>query len=133
MPFQFSIAARNAAGDALETAIGASPVLRLRTGEPPANCAAARQGTILAQTTLPADVWAAAANGSKVLNASVAEFIANATGNVGHFEIMQGSTCHIQGNVTATGGGGDMTMPTVAVVESQPVRVNVLTLVMGGA
>lgn len=48
MPFQFSTAARNASLDAIETAIGASPILRIRSGAPPADCAAARTGTILA-------------------------------------------------------------------------------------
>nr|MCU0946822.1 hypothetical protein [Porphyrobacter sp.] len=94
MSFQFSTAARNAAADAIETVIGASPVLRLRTGAPPVNCAAARQGTILAEIPLPADVWAAASGGSKVINAASAEAIALASGNAGHFEVMQGSTCH---------------------------------------
>lgn len=133
MAFQFSVAARNAAANAIEAAIGASPVLRIRTGPPPANAAAARQGTILAQITLPADVWADAVNGSKSLNAVSGEAIALATGEAGHFEVMQGSTCHIQGTVTAAGGGGDMTLPVATIVEGQPVRANALTFSALGA
>lgn len=68
MPFQFSTAARNASLDAIETLIGASPILRIRTGAPPANCAAARSGTVLATMNLPADFMAAAVNGSKALS-----------------------------------------------------------------
>lgn len=67
MPFQFSTAARNASLDAIETAIGTSPILRIRSGAAPANCAAARTGTVLATMNLPADWLAAAASGSKGL------------------------------------------------------------------
>ena len=59
MAFQFSDAARNAALDAIETAVGASPTMTLRTGAAPANCAAADSGTVLATLTLPADFFAA--------------------------------------------------------------------------
>lgn len=106
MPFQFSTAARNASLDAIETAIGASPILRIRTGAPPANCAAARNGTILATMTLPADFMAAASGGSKGLSGTWQDAAADAAGTAGHFEIMDatGTTCHIQGSITATAG-----------------------------
>lgn len=55
MAYQFSDAARNAANDAIETAIGASPILEIRTGAPPATAATADSGTVLATMTLPAD------------------------------------------------------------------------------
>jgi hypothetical protein len=133
MTVQFSTATRNASLDAIETTIGASPTLRIRTGPPPANCAAVRTGTILAETVLPADVWAAATGGSKALNAAVAEFNATGTGTAGHFEVVQGATCHLQGSITQTGGGGDMTMANTSLATGQPVRVNSLTLTAGGA
>ena len=68
MTFQFSTAARNASLDAIETAIGPSPILRIRTGAPPTNAAAARSGTVLATMNLPADFMAAASGGSKGLS-----------------------------------------------------------------
>ena len=101
MPFQFSTAARNASLDAIETAIGASPVLRIRTGAVPANPAAARTGTILAEVQLPANAWGDAANGSKVLNVPASDVLALATGQAAYFEVMQGATCHLQGIVSA--------------------------------
>jgi hypothetical protein len=60
MTVQQSVTVRNAKLDAVETAIGVSPVLKIRTGAPPANCAAADTGTVLATCTLPSD-WMAAA------------------------------------------------------------------------
>ena len=44
MPVQLSTAVRNARLDAIETAIGASAILRIRSGAVPANCAAADAG-----------------------------------------------------------------------------------------
>lgn len=63
MAFQFSTAARNAALDAIETTAGTAPTLTIRTGSVPANCAAARAGTVLATLTLPSDWLTAASNG----------------------------------------------------------------------
>lgn len=103
MAFQFSTAARNASLDAIETAIGASPILRIRTGVPPANAAAARTGTVLATMNLPADFMAAASAGSKALSGTWQDAAADAAGLAGHFEIMDsaGTTCHLQGLVSA--------------------------------
>src|SRR3990167_5250459 len=58
MSFQFSVAARNAWLDAIETAIGASAILKIRTGAVPATCATADAGTVLATMALPSD-WMA--------------------------------------------------------------------------
>lgn len=91
MAFQFSTAARNASLDAIEVAIGASPILELRTGAPPVNCAAAATGTLLASMNLPADFFEAAANGAKALLGAWAEDAAIAAGTVGHFRIRQGA------------------------------------------
>ena len=55
MTTQFSVAARNAAADAIEGVIGAEPTLRIRTGALPASAAAARSGTILAEVVLAPD------------------------------------------------------------------------------
>lgn len=55
MTVQLSIAVRNARLDSLETAVGASAVLKIRTGAQPATCATADSGTVLATLSLPAD------------------------------------------------------------------------------
>ena len=55
MAIQLSVVVRNARLDAIETAIGASAILKVRTGAVPANCAAADSGTVLATVNLPAD------------------------------------------------------------------------------
>lgn len=59
----------------------------------------------------------------------------SAAGNVGHFEIVDnaGTTCHLQGNVTATGGGGDMTMDNINVAIGQVITVNTFTIAAANA
>jgi hypothetical protein len=78
MALQFSTAVRNARLDAIESTIGTAPILEIRSGSPPANCAAADTGTLLASMTLPSDWMAAASNGSKVKAGTWEDLTANA-------------------------------------------------------
>ena len=130
MAFQFSDAARNAALDAVETAIGTTPILEIRSGAAPANCAAADSGTVLATMTMPSDWMAAASGGSKAKSGTWQDASADATGTAGHFRIKDsgGTTCHIQGSVTATGGGGDMTLDNTSIASGQTVTINTFTI-----
>ena len=98
---QLSVTVRNARLDAIETAIGASPTLEIRTGAQPANCAAADSGTLLANMTLPPDWMNAVSGGTKTLSGTWQDLNADASGTAGHFRIKQGATCHFQGPVTA--------------------------------
>lgn len=135
MALQYSVAIRNAQLDAVETTIGASAIMRIRTGTAPANCAAADTGTVLATVTLPADYMNAAANGSKTLLGTWQDASADATGTAGHFRIYDslGTTCHIQGTVTITGGGGEMTVDNTSFATGQAFTVNSFTLSAGNA
>lgn len=135
MSFQKSVAVRNAQLDAIETTIGTSPILRIRTGTQPANCAAADSGTVLATVTLPSNWMADAASGSKSLLGTWTDSSADATGTAGHFRIYDsgGSTCHLQGTVTVTGGGGVMTVDSTSFTAGQSFTVNTFTLTAGGA
>lgn len=106
---QMSAEVRNARLDAIETAIGASPTLRIRTGAPPANTAAARTGSVLSTMVLPADWMAAASNGTKAKAGTWNDPEADASGTAGHFEIVDDEdVCHMQGTVGAEGSGADM-------------------------
>lgn len=134
MTLQYSGAVRDAQLDAVETVVGTSPKLQLRTGAPPADCAAADSGTLLCEITLPSDWMAAASGGSKAKSGTWTGTGA-AAGNAGHFRVKNsaGSTTHAQGTVTATGGGGDMTMDNINIALSQAVTVNTFTLTAGNA
>ena len=134
MALQYSETLRNAQLDQIETTVGTSPKLRISSGSPPADCATADSGTLLAEITLPSDWMAAAATGSKAKSGtwSVA---ASAAGTAGHFRIKDssGTTVHAQGTVTATGGGGDMTVDNTSIASGQTVTVNTFTLSAGNA
>lgn len=130
MTIQLSVAARNAMLDAIETAIGASAIMRIRTGAPPADCAAADAGTILAELTLPADWLAPASGGVKAKSGTWEDNSANATGTAVHYRIYDstGVTCHLQGTVTATGGGGDMEVDNTSFAAGQAFTVTAYSL-----
>lgn len=135
MAFQFSTTARNAALDAIETAIGTSAVLKIRTGTVPANCGTADAGSVLATLTLPSDWLAAASGGSKSKSGTWEDASADATGTAGHFRIYasDGTTVHMQGTITATGGGGDMTLDNTSIASAQQVTITSFTISAGGA
>lgn len=135
MAFQFSTTARNAALDAIETAIGTSAVLKIRSGSVPADCGTADAGTVLATLTLPSDWLAAASGGSKSKSGTWEDASADATGTAAHFRIYanDGTTVHMQGTITATGGGGDMTLDNTSIASGQTVTITSFTLSAGGA
>ena len=127
MAFEFSILAHNAALDGIETWGGTSPTLELRSGAKPATPETADSGTVLASMTLPADWMAVAANKSKLIAGVWEDISANAAGTVGHFRINKGAQCICQGDVTATGGGGGMTLDNVVLALGQPVTITAMT------
>lgn len=130
MALQLSTTVRNARLDTIESTISTAPILRIRTGAAPADCATADSGTVLAEITLPSDWMAAASSGAKAKSGTWSDSSANATGTAAHFRIYDsgGSTCHIQGTVTATGGGGDMTLDNVSIASGQVVTVSTFQL-----
>lgn len=129
MSFQLEDALVNAILDAIETHIGTSPHLKIRTGSPPATCATADSGTVLSDIALPSDWLANAASRSKAKTGTWQEAAADATGTAAHFRIYtSGGTCKMQGTVTITGGGGDMTLDSVSITAGQTVTITAFTL-----
>lgn len=133
MTFQLSVAVRNAELDAIETTIGTSAVLKIRTGSPPANCAAADSGNVLTTVTLPSDWMNAASGGTKTKLGTWDQLTAALAGTGGHFRIYESTatTCHQQGTVTITGGGGDMTVDNNVLAVGQEFTVTGFTLTAG--
>ena len=130
MALQLSVAARNARLDAFETVTGGTAVLKIRTGAQPANCGAADTGSALATCNLPAD-WMAAANaGTKGLSGSWTDGSVDASGTPGHFRLYanDASTCHLQGTVSAAGGGGDLIVDSMVWTAGQAFTVSLFTL-----
>ncbi|HNI20771.1 MAG TPA: hypothetical protein PLS35_18770 [Nitrospira sp.] len=133
MAVKFSVAVRNARLDALETAIGTSAVLKIRSGSAPTNITDADSGTVLATLSLPSDWMANAASGSKSKSGTWQDTSADNTGTAAHFRLYasDGTTQHMQGSITATGGGGDMTVDNTSFVAGQSFTVTAFTLTDG--
>lgn len=127
MTVQFSDTVHNARLSAIETAIGASAVVRIYTGALPPTCADATTGTLLVSYTLAADWLGVPAAGSVTYNNLPIAGVGAATGTVGYYRVFDSTvtTCHEQGTVTETGGGGDMTIDNVNIAIG--VAVNIVT------
>lgn len=143
MTIYLSNAAKDAMLDAFETLLiaGGAPWIRIYEGTIPTD-----EGTaigaqlVLAEFQLPADPFAASSTGSKAKagtwsgtagasadNARTGSFFRLYTNNTG-----APGTCHKQGSVTATGGGGDMTLDDNAPNVGQTITVNTFTLTHDG-
>lgn len=134
MAMQFGVTTRNARLDAIETVVGTAPLFQIYTGSMPANCGTAASGTKLLEITLPSDWLAAASSGSKAKSGTWSA-AAVATGTAGYFRVMDsgGTVCHIQGTVTASGGGGDAIIDNTSIASGQTVTVSTFSITDGNA
>ena len=134
MALQFSGAVRDARLDAVESTAGATAKVRILTGSPPANCATAESGSLLCEITLPSD-WMNAASGGVKTKLGTWQGTGSGAGSAGYFRLVDnaGTTCHAQGTITATSGGGDMELDNVSIAVSQTVTITTFTLTDGNA
>jgi hypothetical protein len=137
MAIQFNVATRNARLDQIESLNGTSCSLEIRTGSPPADCATAGTGTVLATINLPTDWMAAASSGSKAKSGTWTDASADATGTAGYFRVYNSqatkdnTTCFIQGTVGTS--GTDMIVNSTSFVAGNSFTVNTFTLTDGNA
>lgn len=125
---QASTTLRNALLDAFESTIGASAVLKIRTGAQPATCATADSGTVLATLSLPADWMAAASAGAKAKSGTWQDASADNTGTAAHWRLYasDGTTCHFQG--TCGTSGTDMILDSTSFTATQAFTINTFSL-----
>ncbi len=135
MALQFSTTYRNALLDQLATTLGGSEKLKIFTGSAPANCGTADSGTKLAEFDLASSGdWNAASGGQKTLASLPLNTTGAASGTAGYFRMYDSvGTCPLQGTVTATGGGGDMTVDNTSIASGQTVNLTGFTLTAPGA
>jgi hypothetical protein len=142
MTVQWDTTLRNALLDAWETAIGVSAKVAIYSGSMPANAAADTTGTKLVEWDLGSDWAANASAGSKALSGTPIAGTGAATGTAGYYRIFTsaqstapGSTkpCMEQGTVTATGGGGDLTVDNTSIASGQTVNITGFTKTAPGA
>ena len=132
---QYSELLRNAQLDQIDIIGGGTAILKIRNSALPANCAAADTGTVLATLTLPASWMGAASGGSIVMAGTWEDTSADASGTAAHFRVYKndGTTVVIQGDVTATSGGGAMEVDNTVFAAGQSFSVTTFTVTAGNA
>ena len=134
MALTFSTTLRNARVTAIKNTIGASAVVKIRTGAAPSNVASPSTGTVLATLSLPSEWLGTAANGA-ISKVGDWEAQAETSGTAGHFEVCasDGSTVHIRGSVTGTSGNGEMKVDNTNFAEGQNFTITSFTITDGNA
>ena len=134
MAIQLSVGSRNAAANGVvgqvDAAVGAGRII-VYTGTPPAAAADIATGTVLVTFTLNDPAFTAAATGtaSAVLTPAISA-TGTAAGTAGYYRIVDAAATPVvawQGTVTATGGGGDMTMNTTTISVGLTVNLTALS------
>jgi len=130
MTLTMSTPMRNGRLDAIETVIGPSAIVKIRTGAPPATVATASTGTVLATLNLPSDYLAAASGGVKSKSGTWQDSAADAAGQAGHFELCEsdGTTVHIRGRADVNYANSQ----NVSVGERRVASGNVYTVTTAG-
>ncbi len=114
---QWSTTIRNLWITATEAEIGELPIIRIRSGNAPANCASADSGDVLATIPLPADWLSTPTTGTASKLGVWQDIEADTDGTMGHFRLYDAAdVCCLQGSITLSGSGGDMTASNLAVV-----------------
>lgn len=143
MGVQYSTRVRIAMLDSIETATGANARVVFYGGSKPAICSDPASATVIATLPLTGNSgdWMAAASaaGNVVTkakhSASSWSATASAAGTITHYRIYDSTitNCDEQGTVTATGGGGDITLDNVVVALSQTITITSKTITAGNA
>ena len=118
---------RNTIMDALTTEAGASALILIYSGTQPAGGGAA-SGTLLGTLTCATTFAPAASGGAITLGSITGDSSADATGTASFFRLTQSDTTWVlDGDITVTGGGGDLTLDSVSVVIGGTINISSAT------
>lgn len=127
MAVRYANTLKHAMLDAYETGVGTSPKLKLYSGSLPGSVGSTPAGTLLATITLPSD-WMSAASGGSKTKTGTWSTTGLAAGNAGCYTLeTSAGTVLEDGTVTATGGGGDVTLDNISISVGQTVTINTWT------
>lgn len=116
-----AVATKSSRATALNTAVGTSAVIQIRSGTQPANADATATGTLLASLTCSSSAFGAVSNGVLTLNA-VTQANAVATGTAGWARVLtSGGTAIIDLDVNTT--AASVIMNTTSIVNGGPVQI----------
>lgn len=133
MATRISTAARSAAADAVAALVNGGSgagVLRIYTGTQPAGPGSSPSGTLLAECILSDPAFAAAVAGSAALDTTpTVTTTAVADGTAGWFRLLDSTEAAgsglgvLDGAVTTTGGGGELTLATTTITTGLTVTI----------
>ncbi len=117
---------------AAHTALLNGGTLELRTGSPPSTPESTQTGTVLSTHTLPNPAFGTpvTTSGDAVATANaITSVSASATGTAGYFCAKDSSGNPVEiGTVTATGGGGDLTVDNTSIASGQSIAITTWTI-----
>ena len=133
MALSYTTTLRNNQLDEIPGVIGASGLLRIYDGTPPADVGTALSGnTLLAECALSATSAPAASGGDLTFNAISDDASADATGTASFFRILtSGASAVIQGTVGTS--GADINFDSVSFVAGGTVSISSLVISAGNA
>ena len=132
MALGLAAAAKSAACDAVVDRfdIGGAGTIQIRSGTRPATADTTATGTLLATVTLANPAFGSASSGVATLSDPSA-VTAVATGTATWFRGLSGGAAAVfDGDVTATGGGGDLTLASTSITSGQSVDITGGTVTM---
>lgn len=133
MTLTLATTARNAMADALVDLLDAGSgagTIQIRSGTRPADPNTAATGTLLATVTLADPAFGSASTGVATL-ADPAPVTAGASGTATWFRALDSTGAAVMdGRVTATGGGGDLTLATTSLTSGLSVDITGGTITM---
>lgn len=140
MTVRISTAARNAAAGAIAALVdggSSSGVIRVYTGSQPATPATTATGTLLLEFDLSDPAFGSPSTGTVTLDTTPAVTDqGQAAGTAGWFRLLDSTEAAgtglgvLDGGVTATGGGGDLTLSTTTVSVGLDVTLTGFTMTM---
>lgn len=126
MALTLAVTAVQAMGAGLATDIGSAATIEIRSGSKPATPETADAGTLLATVSI---VGSFTSTDGVLTSADPASVTIAATGTAAHFRLKTSvGVAKLDGTVTATGGGGDMELATVALSSGATLDLGVPTI-----
>lgn len=132
MTLRYNATLRNAQATAIATEAGSGAQIKIYTGTQPASVATAPTGTLLG-TLVVSGTFGTATGGVLTFATVTSDTSADTGGTAGYFRIMKsdGTTGVLDGSITATGGGGDMTLNTTTITAGGTIAVSSGTITAG--
>lgn len=131
MAYKLANAAQQASADAVTALLntGGAGNLKIYSGSQPADADTAPSGTLLATIALAADAFGDAnSSGVSTMASAPRSGTGAAAGTAGCFTAESGAGTKVwSGTVTATGGGGDLTLDNISIAVGQAVSITSLT------